>query len=61
MTNFEKWKSELTEDEIAGMVNDAMTSCFRCSGYPVSNCDETGNCFEDFMKWANEESVEETK
>ena len=61
MTNFEKWKSELTEDEIAGMVNDAMTSCFRCSGYPVSNCDETGNCFEDFMQWANEESVEETK
>lgn len=56
MTNFEKWKSELTPEKIAKLL-DSDDICFEC---PVgSECWGYGSCPETFLEWANKEGEEE--
>ena len=61
MTNFEKWKQELTVEE---MVRFAMNFLYKCNNCPAVKCcseDEKDTCNDSFVVWANAEYVEPPK
>jgi hypothetical protein len=56
MTNFERWKQSLTSEDF---VEDGYMKfgCDRkCPAFSVCDEDETGECADVFLRWANSET-----
>ncbi len=64
MTNFEKWKKELTAEQVVECFFEPEFFCCRnCPAYDYCN-DEDKECRESFLEWANkgvDEAQEERK
>ena len=60
MTNFEKWKSELTIEKYSRLVCGDCYSCKFCPAEDscINGFDSVSGCREKFVKWANAEYVE---
>ena len=61
MTNFEKWKSTITAEELLRFIEDDIHKCENCPA--VKHCfGETGKkCTDAFMEWADADYVEPPK
>ena len=61
MTNFEKWKEELTPEKMAGLLQDHMDwDCNLREHCPaVASCKENSPCAKTFLRWANAPVKEE--
>ena len=61
MTNFEKWKAELTKEGAAEFVKTGSKVCMACPAikfcyHGMENINKP--CSEVFLKWANKEAKE---
>lgn len=61
MTNFEKWKEDLTLEDIAKLF-DGLCGSFNCPAYECEeDCDEDGSfdcCYDKIMWWGSREADE---
>ena len=55
MTNFEKWKAELTAYDVLQLYYNQ--NCKDCPAITICYNDKGGSCNDAFFEWANQEAT----